>query len=300
METPHIDVYQIITNRIIEQLEQGKIPWQKPWTDAGHPQNLITKRLYTGMNVWMLASLGYVQNYFLTWKQLKELGGSVKKGEKGHMVIFWQRNVPQQKGHETTEHKPKSFLRYYYVFNIAQVDNLPEILSVPPPVYHIGHLGACDEIIERMPNCPKIKHSKHMAFYDPAKDYINLPKPGSFANIESYYSTAFHELVHSTGHPTRLNRKAIAEPIHFGSEPYSIEELTAEIGCCYLNSVAGIVDKGLNNSVAYISGWLDKLKGDKRLIIFASGQAQRATDFILNFDRTPEGRQAEKEMEVLV
>lgn len=280
--TQPVDVYQIITDRIVEQLEQQVIPWRKPWAEAGHPQNLLTKRLYTGMNTWLLASLGYSQNYFLTWKQLKAVGGSVIKGEKGHIVIFWKKLPPKESDNDCEQQKPKFVLRYFYAFNIAQCDHLPEVFAIPSPPHTINQISACDEIIELMPNCPVIKHGKQAAYYDPHKDYINLPKQGSFDSAESYYGALFHELVHSTGHQSRLNRKEIVEPNTYGSEPYSIEELTAEIGACYLYSISGIATKEFDNSVAYIKGWIEALRNDKRMLVYASGQAQRATDYILN------------------
>ena len=297
--TTPIDVYQIITDRIIAQLEQQVVPWRKPWTEAGHPQNLLTKRLYTGMNTWLLGSLGYSQNYFLTWKQLKAVGGSVIKGEKGHIVIFWKKLPAERSEPDAEQQKPKFLLRYFYVFNIAQCDHLPEVFTIPYPPNTINQIGACDEVIERMPNCPVIKHGKQTAYYDPLTDYINLPKQGSFDSAESYYGTLFHELIHSTGHQSRLNRKEIVEPSKYGSEPYSIEELTAEIGACYLNSVAGIVGKEFDNSVAYIKGWIDQLRNDKRMLVYASGQAQRATDYILNVQpyQRAEDVQAEQELQ---
>jgi len=281
--TPKLDVFSIITNRIIEQLAQQVIPWRKPWAEAGHPQNLFSKRPYTGINTWLLGSLGYSQNYFLTWKQLKAVGASVKKGEKGTMVIFWKKLPPdQQAENDQDPSRSKAVLRYYFVFNIAQIDNLPEVVSIPYPDHVFSSIGACDEIIERMPNCPAIIFRKQTAHYDPVKDCINLPKLGSFASSESYYCTLFHELIHSTGHQSRLNRKEVVEPTHYGSVQYGIEELTAEIGACYLNSIAGIVNKEFDNSVAYIKGWIDLLRNDKRVIVYASGQAQKATDYILN------------------
>lgn len=286
-QTPPLDVFSIITNRIIEQLEHQVIPWRKPWTEAGHPQNLFTKRPYTGINTWLLASLGYAQNYFLTWKQLKAVGASVKKGEKGTMVLFWKWLPHDNAKDEEDTNAAKAVLRYYFVFNIAQIDHLPEVLTIPYPAQSHTPLSTCDEIIETMPNCPTIKHGKHTAYYDVEKDYINLPKQGSFSSIESYYSTLFHELVHSTGHQSRLNRKEIVEPAAFGSDLYSIEELTAEIGTTYLTSVAGIIDKEFDNSVAYIKGWIDRLKSDQRMIVYASGQAQKATDYILNVQQHP-------------
>jgi len=290
-QTQPLDVFSIITNRIIEQLEQQVIPWRKPWAEAGHPQNLFSKRPYTGINTWLLGSLGYAQNYFLTWKQLKAVGASVKKGEKGTMVVFWKR-LPQDEAKDKEEpNRAKAVLRYYFVFNIAQIDHLPEVLSIPYPPNTINQLSTCDEIIETMPNCPTIKYGKQAAYYDPLKDYINMPKQGSFTSVESYYSTLFHELVHSTGHQSRLNRKEIVEPSKFGSEMYGIEELTAEIGAAYLTSIAGIINKEFDNSVAYIKGWIDLLQKDKRVIVYASGQAQKATDYILkvqSYARTDE------------
>jgi len=293
--TQSIDVYQIITNRIIEQLEGQVIPWRKPWTEAGHPQNLITKRPYTGMNTWLLASLGYSQNYFLTWNQIQDAGASVKRGEKGHIIIFWK-YLPQDKREDTEqEQRSKALLRYYRVFNIAQCDGLPEVLSIPFDHYEISRMGACEEIIERMPNCPDIKHTKHQACYDPLKDVISMPKQGTFATPESYYGTLFHELIHSTGHQSRLNRRGIVEDHNYASIPYSMEELIAEIGACYLNSVAGIIDKEFDNSVAYIKGWIDVLRNDKRMIVFASGQAQRAVEYILNVQTSVKSEEMQAE-----
>jgi len=198
------------------------------------------------------------------------------------MIVFWKRLPPEETKDKTEPQQSKSVLRYYFVFNIAQINDLPEVLTIPYPPDTINQLSACDEIIERMPNCPTIKYTKQAAYYDPIKDYINMPKQGSFITPESYYCALFHELVHSTGHQSRLNRKEIVEPNKFGSEPYSIEELTAEIGACYLNSVSGIINKEFDNSMAYIQGWIKALRNDRRMIVYASGQAQRATDYILN------------------
>jgi antirestriction protein ArdC len=277
----HADVFSIITNRIIEQLEQQFIPWRKPWSEGGQPQNLISKRHYTGINTWLLGSLGYAQNYFLTWKQAQTLGAAVKKGEKGTMIVFWKR-LQNQSEDDIEQKKITAVLRYYYVFNVAQIENLPSVYATAEPPEAIVHISACDDIVQCMPNCSPIKHDIQKAYYNPAQDYINMPKQESFITPESYYCALFHEMVHSTGHQSRLNRKEVVEPNRFGSEPYSIEELTAEIGACYLNSVAGIMDAEFENSVAYIGGWIRALKGNKRMIVYASGQAQRATDYILN------------------
>ncbi|HTD39503.1 MAG TPA: zincin-like metallopeptidase domain-containing protein [Mucilaginibacter sp.] len=277
------DVYQIITNRIIEQLAQKVVPWRKPWTEAGHPQNLITKLPYRGINTWLLGSLGYAQNYFLTVRQATAIGATIKKGEHGHMVTFWKRQEKtQDQAQHTSEKEYISVLRYYVVFNIDQCENIPETLHTPATEAVHTPITLCDEIVARMPQCPAIVHGKGGAWYDADKDEIHLPKQGSFTSSESYYCTLFHELIHSTGHQSRLNRKEIVEPTSFGSEKYGIEELTAEIGACYLNSVAGIIDKEFDSNVAYIKSWIEALRNDKRMIFYASGRAQKAVNFILN------------------
>ena len=283
------DVFNILTNRIIEQLAQQVVPWRKPWTDAGHPQNLITRKLYSGMNTWLLASLGYSQNVFLTLRQATAVGANIKKGEKGHIVIFWKREEKRQDKEQVSDEKQYvSLLRYYLVFNIDQCENIPETLLTPVAEAQFSPLTVCDEIVARMPQSPKIIHGKSMACYDPRKDEVHMPKQGSFTSSESYYCTLFHELIHSTGHQSRLNRPEVSEPNKFGSVRYSIEELTAEIGACYLNSVAGIIDKEFDQSVAYIKGWIEALRNDKRLIVYASSRAQKAVDFILEIPRKQE------------
>ncbi|MDB5124825.1 MAG: hypothetical protein JWP94_2954 [Mucilaginibacter sp.] len=279
--TTHFDVYQIVTDAIIAQLEQNIVPWHKPWKDAGPPANLLTKKPYRGINILLLNAVDCQSNYFVSWKQLKAFGGSVKKGETGHIVVFWKRILQEQK---SKDDQPvyKAILRYYKVFNTDQCNAIPSHLIPTYEERYFAPNTVCDEIVERMPNCPVIKQGKQAAFYDPLNDVINMPKQGTFGCIESYYSTLFHELVHSTGHVSRLARKEITEPNCFGSELYSIEELTAEIGTTFLQSLTGISEREFDNSVSYINGWLKQLRNDKKLIVQASGQAQRAVDFILN------------------
>lgn len=300
---PKVDVYQIVTDRIIALLEQGTIPWQQPWTDAGIPMNLISRRSYRGVNLWLLLSLNYERNLFLTWDQLKKIGGSVKKGETGHIVVFWKTIVKNDSKEEgTEEQKNVPLLRYYKVFNIEQCRDVPENLISPiiPKVH--APIVACERIIEEMNDCPPIKHKEQRAFYHPDMDYINMPRKKSFKTSESYYATLFHELAHSTGHGKRLNRKTLTEMAEFGSELYTIEELIAELGAAYLCSTASILDARIDNSAAYIHGWLGKLKHDKRFIVQASGQAQKAVDYILEqpsptADEREEGEEAELQKE---
>lgn len=280
--SPKIDVYQIVTNRIINLLEQGTVPWQKPWTDTGIPANFLTKRPYRGINLWLLLSLNFERNLFLTWDQLKKIGGSVKQGEHGHVVIYWR--IPPKKENAEADEKEKRvpILRYYKVFNISQCRDLPEKLLEPIAPTEHNPIAECDAIIAGMPDAPPIKYKEQSAYYDRLNDFINMPKKKSFKSIESFYTTLFHELVHSTGAEKRLNRKSITEMYEFGSEPYSFEELVAEMGSAYLSSFTGILDAEIKNTTAYLQGWLQKFKNDKRFIVQASGMAQRAVDYIIN------------------
>ncbi len=277
-----VDVYAIVTNRIIELLESGNVPWQKPWADAGVPANLLSKRPYRGINLWLLLSLNYERNLFLTWDQLKKIGASVKKGEVGHVVIYWKTPPKNEDVVDGEKEKKIPILRYYKVFNVSQCHSLPENLIEPLVAKEHDPIAECEAIISFMPQCPPIKHKEQLAFYHIEEDYINMPKKKLFKTTEGYYATLFHELVHSSGSEKRLNRKTITEMQEFGSEAYSIEELVAELGSAYLSSFTGILNAEIGNKAAYINGWLAKLKNDKRFMVQASGQAQRAVDFIIN------------------
>ena len=277
-QTKTRDVYQIVTNKIIEQLEKGCVPWKQSWTAAGVPQNLITRKPYRGINIWMLASAGYSQNYFLTFKQAGELDARIKKGQKAHIVVYWK--LEEKPDTETGEKKKEAFLRYYLVYNISQCEGIPEA-KLPLEHYNEPMLN-CEEIINEMPQCPAIRQVEDFPYYHPKHDYINMPPKKSFEKQESYYSTLFHELVHSTGHTSRLNRKELMITDPFKTEMYSFEELVAEMGASYLNSLVGLSQEEINQNAAYIQGWLKRLRNDKRMIVLASGNAQKAVDFILD------------------
>ena len=285
------DVYSIVTNRIIEHLEKGVVPWQKPWTDAGLPQNLVTGKHYRGINVWLLNTLNYSQNSFLTFKQVNDLGGSVKKGEKSHEVIFWKWLEKENK--ETKEKEKVPILRYYKVFNIDQCTDIPKE-KLPPPVVERKNnpLETCEKIITEMPKRPDIRHNEQRAYYHKLEDYVNMPKMETFKSSEDYYGVLFHETVHSTGNSERLNRKELVNSNSNRTDNYAIEELTAEMGASYLKSFAGIPIEKLENNAAYIQGWLERLKNDKRFIVHASAQAQKATAYILNI------KNEEKELDI--
>lgn len=276
-----ISVYELITNRIIEELEKGVIPWQKPWSGGtGNAKNLISKKPYQGINQIMTSLQAFESEYWLTFNQCKKLGGSVKKGSKSTMVIFWKF---LEKDNLATGKKDKiPMLRYYRVFNATQTEGIDYPVQDLEPKQN-NPIESCQKIINEMPlGMPKVLHEEQRAFYRPSSDHINLPRIETFTGSNEYYSTYFHELVHSTGHTKRLNREGVTGSINFGSNCYSKEELVAEIGASFLNGEAGILNHVIDNSTAYINSWLNKLRNDKKLIITASGQAQKAVNYLLN------------------
>jgi antirestriction protein ArdC len=273
------EVYESITKRIVSMLEQGTVPWRKPWNaKTGLPRNFVTKRPYRGINVFLLAQASYESPYWLTFRQALERGGCVRKGERSSLVLFWTQKTLEDE--ESGEERKVPLLRLYSLFNVAQCDGLkvaPESVETP----ETGLVTKPAEIVERMPRPPKIKHGMTESFYSPREDCVNMPMQKRFGKKEEYYSTLFHELVHSTGHESRLRRASLTEKAGFGSNPYCKEELIAEMGATFLCGYAGIVDRTIDNSAAYLKGWLEQLKGDKTLIVQAAAQAQRAADFIL-------------------
>ncbi len=282
-----MNVYEIITQRIMEQLEHGAVPWQQPWSHtASLPCNLLSQKAYRGINVWMLASAGYSSPYWLTYRQAQEIGGHVRKGEHGSPVVFWKFLDRQEEQQEEESGKRIPVARLYTVFNIQQCE-LPErlqpLLKIDNAVGADTHqqIDACEQIMTTMPQRPTIQHGQARAYYRPSTDTVNMPARGLFAKVEHYYSVLFHELTHSTGHDSRLERATLRDLLAFGDTNYSKEELCAEMGAAYLCGVTGIVNETVDNSAAYIQGWLSRLRNDKRLLIQAAAQAQKAADFIL-------------------
>lgn len=271
--------FEIITDRILSALDAGTIPWRKPWTCGGVPRNLVTGKPYRGLNVFLTVMQGHASPYWLTFKQAQERGGQVKKGEKGTPVIFWNWRTRQVEGKEgEIEEKEIPFMRYYTVFNLAQIDGIatPEVQGgefVP--------VLSCEDVIKNMQQAPVIQDGWARASYNPVSDIVKMPPRRAFKRESGYYATLFHEITHSTGHSSRLDRKTITEKTKFGSEDYSKEELVAELGAAFLCGHTGIEQETIENSAAYIASWRAKLSEDKRLIISAASQAQRAADFIL-------------------
>lgn len=281
------DVYAMVTDLIIRRLEAGVIPWHMPWkTEWGMPRNLVSGRPYSGFNFWYLLSFGFERPMFLTFNQLKELGGSVKKGSKSFLVVFWKML--------DIEHKDGSvdkvpMLRYYRVFHIDQVEGIPQekISQNNSHDHDFDPIGACDQLVECWEDCPEIKLNMGSACYIPSLDQVHMPSPRSFFLDEHYYSTLFHELIHSVGHSSRLNRHEMFPDHKFGHRDYSLEEMVAEMGAAYLCGICGIENVTVDNSAAYIQSWLKKLKSDNKFIVQSAAHAQRAVEYILEHQKKP-------------
>jgi len=274
-------VPEIITESILKQLEQGVAPWRKPWSTSV-PRNLISKKPYRGLNVFLLATQGYGSPYWVTFNQAKQLGAHVRQGEKSTLVSFWKFNEYARENADTgeTENKTSVLLRYYRVFNIEQCDGLKALHGDERKP--VNPIEECESIANRMPNGPRIEQNSH-AFYRPSADIVGMPSRNCFESPEAYYSTLFHELTHSTGHTSRLNRFDENSTDHqFGSESYSKEELIAEMGAAMLAGIAGISHTTLGNSASYLQAWIiTASSSDSRLITSAASHAQKAADYIL-------------------
>ena len=268
------DIQETVTAQIIAALEGGTAPWRKPWKGSASPHNVTTGKIYQGINWFLLSMMG--GGGFLTYKQAQSLGGNVRKGEKGSPIIFW--NFIEKKK-ANGEMGKVAFLRSYTVFSVSQCDGLelpaPEAEGETVPFIPIER---AEETIAK--TGAEISHGGNRAFYRPATDQIQMPNKEAFHAPEEYYSTAFHELAHWTGHTSRLARKGIEDVAAFGSATYSKEELIAEMGAAFLCAEHGI-DSTLENSAAYLQGWIKALKGDSSLAISAAGAASKAANFIL-------------------
>lgn len=276
------DIYAAVTDRIIAALEFGIIPWHQPWVGGSRLAiNYNTGKPYSLLNQMLLGKPGE----WLTFKQCEAAGGKVRKGEKSSMVVFWK--LIDQEDEETGEKKKIPFLRYYNVFHISQCEGVKskqaEAAELPDVAEPID--AAHDVIYEYLGREGVTLTHVHggRAFYRPSTDEVVLPLRSQFVSTADFYGTLFHELTHSTGHESRLNRFGKDGSVAaFGSEEYSKEELVAEIGSAALLNRLGIEsDASFRNSAAYIQSWLKALKDDKRMIVSAAGRADKAVQLIL-------------------
>ena len=277
------NVYEIVTQRIIQQLQSGTAPWHKPWKvrgKSGLPRNLVTSREYRGVNVWILLSSGFSSPYWLTFKQANLVGGHVRQGSIGFPVVYWKFGTREVEDGDEIIEKPSVLCCYYTVFNVEQCEGLRlqparSTEEQPQPI------EACEQVVAAWVQKPTITHGGDCASYNKVLDCIQMPERESFDSAESYYSVLFHESIHATGHPSRLNRSSLTDFERFGDASYSREELVAEMGAAFLAGYCGIQNQTLDNSVAYLANWLEVLKNDSRMIVVAGSHAQRAADLIL-------------------
>lgn len=292
------NVYQMVTDRILERMAQGEIPWQKPWsaTKAGLAYNRISGKPYSLLNQLILG----IEGEWATFKQWTTLGGQIKKGEEASFVVFWKwldrkktdkdnkdDDKDGEKGEDKKERDDKApYLRYYRVFHISQVDGVEPREDVEKTYDTNEPVAAAEQIKEAYmavnPTLTITEGKSNRAFYNKAEDKITVPELTQFEEVEEFYSTLFHEMAHSTGHESRLNREDLVKSAGFGSEAYSREELTAEIGAAFLVNHAGLdTEKSFKNSIGYLQNWIKHLKADNRMIVTAAGRAEKAVNYIL-------------------
>ena len=271
-----MDIFKEITDRIMAQMENGIIPWHKPWIAAGQCISHTTGNPYSLLNQMLLGRPGE----YITFKQCQAEGGNVRKGEKASMVVFWKWLTVEDE--ETGTEKDIPYLRYYNVFHIDQCDGIsPKHIQTLPCAVNPDERAeqVMTDYLQRS-GVQVIHQESDRAFYRPSTDAITLPMMQQFTGTTEYYGTAFHEMIHSTGHPSRLDR--LEKTAFFGTEAYSKEELIAEIGASVLVHHTGLEStESFRNNTAYIQNWLKVLKDDKRFIVSAAGKAEKAVSLIL-------------------
>ncbi len=287
-KSARIDPYQLVTDTILAHLERGVVPWRCPWNrSTGRPRNFHTGHEYQGANVLLLGLLHFPSPWWMTFRQAQERGGSVRKGEHGALVIKWGRHQKAVKNGDGTEEKKTTFyLKSYRVFNATQVDGI-EFPSAEggPQLDASQRIARAEEITAQMPRPPTVQEGKTtQACYRRSTDTVQMPAFACFETPEAFHLTLFHELIHATGHESRLARKGVIEHDGFGGKTYSQEELVAEMGSAFLGMEAGIVRDQHEQAAAYLKAWLDVLREQEhqRWIVQAANQAGRAADFILS------------------
>lgn len=283
--------YEVITKKLIEMIEEKKVlPWQIPWKvngDEYNTKNYKTKHAYRGVNAFLtqlaVYCYGYTSPFFVTFNQASDLGGQVKKGSKGLPVIFWnfiKKTEVNTKGE--TEEVSIPIAKYYTVFNIDQIEGVDWKVEKKKDSVEHEPIKTCEKVLKNKSKKPKIVYGGNRACYSPELDNIRIPSQKQFDEIENFYSTLFHELVHATGHKNRLNRSTVTELCPFGSTNYGKEELVAEMGAAFLCGHCGIENSTIDSSAAYLQSWLTTIKKTPKLLIEASGAAQKAVDYLLD------------------
>jgi antirestriction protein ArdC len=272
-------VYEIVTDRIISAMDEGIVPWRTPWRPGGGPTSLSTGKAYRGVNHLILDLVtmteGFTSPLWGTFKQAQALGGSVRKGEKATPIVLWK---PGEKVNAEGARETFLMVRYFSVFNVDQMEgvDIPERFTAErePVAVHDGVAQAL-----AYPGGPTVTHSRQdRAYYSPDRDLISLPDLSQFRSPSAYAETALHEVIHSTGHPSRLDR--LDKGATFGCQTYAKEELVAEVGAAMLATSLG-VEIEWEQSAAYVASWLKVLKDDRKLIVSAAQTAQKAVDLVM-------------------
>jgi len=276
------DIYQIVTNQVIEQLEKGVVPWTLPLSKKGAPKSMTTKKHYRGINPFLLWWEPFDSRYWLTFNQVNKLGGRIRKGEKARFVIYWHWRTHEQieKLKEKTANPAPCYPIYSTVFNLEQCEGISAPQDDTKTFEH-SPIEEAERIIEQMPDAPKIEiRPTGNPCYDPDSDTVRIPSARRFEEAKGYYSVLFHELAHATGHEMRLNRLDSKKNRVFGSPEYSFEELVAEMTATFLCAHCEIENR-VEQSAAYINGWLSVFRKDKKILLDAATAAQKAADYIL-------------------
>ena len=291
-----MNVYELVTSKIIERLEEGVIPWRKCWT-SGPAKSLTTGKEYRGINSVLLGMREYSSRYWVTFRQAQKMGGNVKKGEKATPVVYWHWRTPEEMAKlrltARRRHPPLAIPS----LRLCSTSTRPKASSGRPMTCppENSPLEGAQKIVDGMPKRPEIRHGASFnPCYKAALDVVEMPNMGQFENAEQYFSALHHEIVHSTGHKSRLNRFEKREG-ESREERYGFEELVAELGAAFLSATCGLDNSSrLDDASAYIAGWLKALRDDKKLLLQAAGAAQKAADFILGKaeERAEEGRAA--------
>ncbi len=280
-------VYDRLSERICTELAAGTVPWRRPWRTEGRPYNRVSNRAYTGINLILLGlSSGTREsgsNAWITYKQAEGLGGHVRRGDRGTGIVFFKPILRPEKTDPITGEAiltQGGVWREYTVFHVSQCENLPSVDPQPVPQLFAPIARAEQIATQYLATGPTLAHGGDRACYAPSIDHVQMPRPESFTIPAAYYSTLYHELAHSTGHVSRLDRAGIGHDLQrFGTETYSREELVAEIASAFLAADAGI-DHDIPQVAAYCRAWLRVLQGDRRLILTAAAQASKAADYV--------------------
>jgi len=296
-KTSTFNVTEAFNESLVNAILNAGDNWECPWITCGLPANFKTGKIYNGANLFFLLFKNQKSRYFLTFNQVRELNGKVKKGAKSEMIIFTDYVLKNKltgatiSFQESRQMPPdevtcKSFIKYYNVFSLDDIEGIDTNENLPETITIDAVHANCESIIESFKDKPEISHNYIKACYHPDFDAVSMPPKDHFKSIEQYYSTLFHELAHATGHDSRLRRKSLYSHELTGEEKhseYALEELTAEITTLFLMLHSGLATiEKLSDSLTYLKGWVKDFDQKDKTLIRAAAKAQQAFNYILN------------------